>query len=379
MTLEWQKELRNNIRNPEELVKLGVIRGEDLEAIRHIHRNFPFSITPHYAKLIDWQDPHDPLLKFVAPSVAELQEEGLLDVGGEAENTQDEGIQMKYPSTVLILPVPACFSYCRFCFRKRLFNPDVKGDEILKNLEAGLEFIKKHPYLNNVLLTGGDPLMIPTPTLRKFLGGLRQLDHVRIIRLGTRALPFLPSRITSDPELLSLLKEVSGYDRRVYFVNHFSHPKEFVPEVGKAVDALMAAGVVLVNQTAILKGVNDSPETLRRLLNDLADWGITPYYVFQCKFIKGSGHFRVPLYRTCEIFQEATRGANGLAKRAKLIMAHSSGKIEILGVGWIKGERVIYLKYHQARDERLMGRIMTFPLPDGAYWFDDLPGIPAEP
>lgn len=220
--------------------------------------------------------------------------------------------------------------------------------------------------------------MIPTPILRKFLKELRQLENIRIIRIGTRALSFLPSRILSDTKLLDLFREVSRYDRRLYIINHFNHPKELTPTAGKAIDALIKSGVVLANQTAILKGVNDSPEILRQLLNNLANWGITPYYIFQCKFIKGSMHFRLPLYRTYEIFEKATRGINGLAKRAKLIMAHSSGKIEIVGVEQIKARSVIYLKYHQARDEKRIGHVMAFPLPKNAYWLDDIPGIPAK-
>jgi KamA family protein len=304
---------------------------------------------------------------------------GSLDVGGEAENTQDEGVQMKYPSTALLLPVPACFSYCRFCFRKRLFNPEVRGKEILKNLEKALGFVRLHPSIDNILLTGGDPLLAKTEYLREFLQEIRKIPTVKIIRFGTRGLVFLPSRITSDAKLLELLQETSTPEQRVYVVNHFNHPRELTKEVALAADMLVKAGVILANQTVMLRGVNDHPETLRRLLNDLAAWGITPYYVFQCKFIAGSGHFRIPLHETCRIFDEATRGLNGLAKRAKLIMAHFSGKIEILGVDTSASEKHIYLKYHQARDERQIGKIFTYPLPDQAYWLDDLPGAHADP
>src|SRR5258708_23767676 len=160
--MTWQIELSNSIRRPADLVGLKVISEENLSQIEKIHAEFPFSITPYYANLIHWDDPHDPLLRLVVPSLEELDRTGGLDVSGERENTQDDGVQMMYPCTVLLLSFPACLAYCRFCFRKRLFDPDVKGEEILKSLENALAFIQNHPQVDNVLLTGGDPLMLQT-------------------------------------------------------------------------------------------------------------------------------------------------------------------------------------------------------------------------
>lgn len=376
--LTWQNELRNSIRQPDDLVALNVISRESLPFIKQIHANFPFSITPYYAGLINWQDPQDPLLRIVAPSVDEMDGRGLLDVSGEKENTKEVGIQLMYPATVLFFPIPACFAYCRFCFRKRLFNPELKGEEILKNLDQVLDFIRNHPTINNVLLTGGDPLMVKTGILEKFLRSLRLIDHVKIIRFGTRGMVFLPSRISGDAKLLELLAEVSAYDRRVYMINHFNHPRELTREVGEAANLLMKAGVVLSNQTVMLKGVNDSPVVIRQLLNGLAEWGITPYYIFQGRPTQGTHHFIVPLHKTCEIVLEATRGLNGLAKRVRLIMSHYTGKVEIVGVGQVGGKRHVYLRYHQARDEAMIGKIFCYPLPDTAYWLDDLPGFTEE-
>jgi lysine 2,3-aminomutase len=372
---QWQTELQDSIRTPQDLVRLGIISEKDLSIIKQIHQDFPFSFTSHYGRQINWADPNDPLKKIVVPSVNEMDMSGFLDVGGEAENRLGDGVQMKYSSTALLLPVPACFSYCRFCFRKRLFDPNIKGEEILKNIDEALRFVRTHPSINNVLLTGGDPLMIKNAHLRKFLTELRKIDHVKIIRFGTRAVVFLPSRVTSDPELLDLLKETSTPERRVYVVNHFNHPKEITNESMVAADLLMKSGVILANQSVMLRGVNDSPDILRQLFNHLSEQGIAPYYMFQCKFISGSKHFRVPLHETCRIFTDATRNLNGLAKRVRLIMAHFSGKIEILGTETSGSERRIFLKYHQARDENQIGKIFSFPLPDDAYWLDDLPGV----
>jgi len=377
--LQWQTELRDSVRSPKDLIRFGIITERELPIIEKIHHYFPFSFTQHYGKQIDWNNPDDPLRKIVVPSINETDASGFLDVGGEAENKQDDGVQMKYPSTALILPVPACFSYCRFCFRKRLFNPDVKGEEILKNIDEAIKFVKGHPSINNVLLTGGDPLMAKTAHLRKFLTELRKIEHVKVIRFGTRALSFLPSRITSDPELLELLEETSTPDRRVYLMNHFNHPREISSESTAAANLLLKAGVILANQSVMLRGVNDSNNILRQLFNNLSEKGIAPYYIFQCKFISGSKHFRVPLHETSKIFIEATRNLNGLAKRVRLIMAHFSGKIEILGTEQSSSGKRIFLRYHQARDESQIGKIFSFPLPDDAYWLEDLPGTDADP
>lgn len=370
---KWQSELQENINTPESLVKLGIINKNNLLAIKQIHHNFPFSITAYYARLINWEDPDDPLLKVVVPSLKEINTEGFLDIGGEFKNLQeDSGIQMKYPSTALILPVSTCFSYCRFCFRKRIFDQNTQKEEILKNFNKAVEFLKINKSIDNILITGGDPLTVGTSYLRVFLSELRKIEHIKIIRFGTRALTFLPNRIINDPELLELFQEINAGNKRIYLINHFDHPRELTEDVKVAVNLLIKSGVILVNQTVMLKGVNDSVDILNRLFKNLPELGVTPYYIFQCKFIKGSRHFRVPLYKACEIFSDATRDLNGLAKRVRFIMAHFSGKREIIGTEIKNSKRYIYLKYHQARDPNQIGKILSFPLQENAYWFDDL-------
>ena len=371
--MKWQDELKNSIRKPEQLVDRGVIHPNDLEHIKQIHHEFPFSITPHYANLIDWNNPKDPLLLSVLPSLEELDRTGSLDVSGESVSTKEVGVQSKYPSTALILPISACFSYCRYCFRKRLFNPEIKNEEIVRNFDNALKYIAEHKQLNNILITGGDPLIIKTNQLQKFLLSIRELDHIKIIRFGSRVLSFLPSRILSDPSLIELFKQVSNNDKRIYIVNHFNHPNELTNTAREAADALTKAGVILTNQSVMLKNINDDVTVLRSLFNKLAESGITPYYHFQCKFIKAANHFRTSLINTNETFLNATKGLNGLAKRVKLIMTHFTGKIEILGINEINGFKNILLKYHQARDPNMIGKIYYFPIKNDAYWLDDIP------
>ena len=371
--MKWQDELKYSIRKPEQLVEMGVIHVKDLANIKEIHHEFPFSITPHYAKLINWKNPKDPLLLSVLPSLEELDRTGSLDVSGESASTKEVGVQSKYPSTALILPISACFSYCRYCFRKRLFNPEIKNEEIVRNFDNALNYIAEHKKLNNILITGGDPLIIKTKQLQNFLLNIRELDHIKIIRFGSRALSFLPSRILSDHSILELFKQVSESDKRIYVVNHFNHPNEFTDDAREAADALVKAGVILTNQSVMLRNINDDVAVLRSLFNNLAESGITPYYHFQCKFIKAANHFRTSLLETNQLFLEATKGLNGLAKRVKLIMTHFTGKIEILGIDEINGYQNMFFKYHQARNPNMIGKIYHFPIKEDAYWLDDIP------
>lgn len=279
---------------------------------------------------------------------------------------------MKYPSTAIVLPTANCFSHCRFCFRKRLFTGNIRQTDILDGMEKLDMFLRQHTSINNILITGGDPLILTTHYLKKILSLVLNHDHIEVIRFGSRVLTYFPSRIETDPALIDVLKMIRNKGRRAYLVCHFNHPRELTPRIQGVIDQLMGIGIILQNQTVLLRGINDSPDVLKLLFTKLTLWGIIPYYVFQCKFVISNKHFRIPLHETCKIFLEATRGLNGLAKRPQLIMAHFSGKIEILGTNFIDGKRYIYLKYHQARDESVIGNVLSFSLPDNAYWFDDL-------
>ncbi len=372
----WQEELRQSLRTVTQLVDNGYVASESAAKLETLTREFPFAVTPYYARLIQWTDPEDPLRLMVTPSLLEDMSAGSWDVGQEHSNEQDiAGVQVKYPSTVLLLPVAACLAYCRFCSRKRLFSPEASDQETLQSIDRTLEFVRANETLDNVLITGGDPLVLATTVLKRLLTELRQIPHIRIIRFGTRALTFLPSRVTSDPALLAALAETSLAGKRIYFVNHFNHPRELTPEVGEAASLLLRAGVLLANQNVLLKGVVTSPQVLRDLFQDLSAWGITPYYTFQVKFVRGTNHFRIPLHTAVTLFQQATRGLNGLAKRSRLIMAHASGKIEILGIQTgASGAHELLMRYHQARNPELIGECFALPIPDDAFWFDDLPG-----
>lgn len=240
-------------------------------------------ITEHYAKLIDWEDPADPLRKIAVPFVEELDSHyGVIDPSSEKSYTVTRGLQHKYKDTVLLLLGPTCFSFCRFCFRKRLFlkEKDLKSKEILINLHEAIDYIKQDKCIKNVLLSGGDPLILPTKTLEKVLNELSKIPHVGSVRIGTKALAYYPQRVLEDDYLVEVINKYSVPRRRIYIVTNFNHPREITDESVAAVDRLMKAGAVLINQTPLLKGVNDNPDTLRGLFNVLVSVGISPYYVF---------------------------------------------------------------------------------------------------
>ncbi len=342
---------------------------EEKVKIKKVSEFFPMKLTEHYAKLINWEDPNDPLRKIAIPFEEELQEWGYLDPSNEKKYTVAPGLQHKYRDTALFLIAPTCVGFCRFCFRKRLFikEKDLTGNEILIDLEGAFKYIEEHKEINNVLLTGGDPLVLPTEKLRAVIERLRQIPHVKIIRIGTKSLAYYPQRVTEDPEFVKMIEEFSLPDRRIYIMNDFNHPREISDETIKAVDMLLKAGAVLTNQTPLLRGVNDNPDTLRELFEKLSFIGVPPYYVFINRPVKGNKAFAVPVEEALTIFENAKIGISGLAERARLVMSHATGKIEVAGMD----DEHIFFKYHRAADPENEGKLLVFKRNPDAYWFDN--------
>lgn len=347
--------------------RLTHIPQQDREKLKQITEKFVFRVNDYYLNLIDWNDPHDPIRKLVIPNEDELGEYGRWDASDEDTNYVVPGCQHKYASTALLIVSEVCGAYCRYCFRKRLFRNDVK--EAVTDVEPGLQYIAEHPEISNVLLTGGDSLILGTPKLRTIFERLRAIDHVKIIRLGSKLPVFNPMRIYEDEVLLELIRTHSTPQKRIYVMAHINHPREITPEAIKGFEALHRAGAIVVNQTPVLRGINDDPRVLGELLDKLSWAGVTPYYFFVNRPVAGNKAFVLPLKEVYEIVEKAKGLTSGLGKRVRLSMSHTSGKIEILA---IEGGKA-YLKYHQSRDGHY-GRFMELDCPDDAAWFDDLPG-----
>jgi lysine 2,3-aminomutase len=336
-------------------------------ALKHVTEKFVFRLNDYYLQLIDWSNPNDPIRKLVIPNVNELQEYGRWDASDEDTNYVVKGCQHKYRTTALLLVSEVCGSYCRFCFRKRLFRTDVK--EAMPDVQDGIEYIARTPEINNVLLTGGDPLILATSKIRNLLETLRSIEHVKIIRIGSKMPVFNPMRIYEDEQLLDAIRTYSTEEKRIYIMAHVNHPKEITPEAKRCFKALYDAGAIVVNQTPVLKGINDDPAVLGELLDRLSWAGVTPYYFFVNRPVAGNRGFVLTLEEVYRIVEKAKSRTSGLGKRVKLCMSHTSGKIEILAIENGKA----YLKYHQSRDGEY-GKLMILDCPLEAAWFDDLPG-----
>jgi KamA family protein len=364
------------LRHYTDIGQIGQIPEDVRALLQTITDRYVFRANDYYLSLIDWNDPNDPLRRIVIPETDELREYGDWDPSDEESNYVAKGCQHKYTTTALLLVSDVCGAYCRFCFRKRLFRDDAES-EVSLDVSEGLAYIAAHPEINNVLLTGGDPLVLSAARLDKVLGALRAIDHVKIIRLGSKLVAFEPMRVSGDPKLLETLARYSRPDARIYVIAHFNHPRELTPQSLECIAALQKAGVVLVNQTPLLRGVNDDPAVLGELLSRLSWVGVTPYYVFQNRPVAGNAGFVVPLKEAYGIVEAAKARTAGLGKRIKFVMSHASGKLEVLAV---QGDR-IYLKYHQARNPAEQGRFLVGRLTDEAGWFDDveLEGDDAKP
>lgn len=347
--------------------KLSQIPEHEREKLKQITEKFVFRVNDYYLNLIDWKDPDDPIKKLVIPSEGELEEYGRWDASDEDTNYAVPGCQHKYKTTALLIVSEVCGAYCRYCFRKRLFRNDVK--EAMSDVEPGLEYISHHPEINNVLLTGGDSLILATPKLRMIVERLRAIEHVKIIRFGSKLPVFNPMRIYEDEALLELIREFSTPEKRIYVMAHINHPREITPEAKRGFQALHDAGAIVVNQTPVLRGINDDPVVLGELLDKLSWAGVTPYYFFVNRPVAGNKDFVLTLKELYAIVEKAKAHTSGLGKRIRLSMSHTSGKIEILAIENGKA----YLKYHQSRDEEY-GKFMVLDCPDDAAWFDDLPG-----
>ncbi len=339
---------------------------KEKEQLREVTEKFAFRTNDYYNSLINWEDPEDPIRRIVIPTKEELEVWGKLDASNESKYTKVRGLEHKYPDTALLLVTDVCGIYCRFCFRKRLFMND--NDEVARDVSEGLEYIRNHPEINNVLLTGGDPLILATKKLERILSSLAEIPHVRIVRIGSKMTAVNPFRISEDKQLLELFEWFNTKTgKRLYLMNHFNHPRELTKEARRAVDLVHETGTVQTNQTPILKGINDDPEVIRELIEELSFMGVPPYYLFQCRPTAGNKAYSTKIEETIDVVERARAKVSGLAARVRYVMSHETGKIEILG----KTEKFVFFRYHRAADPENNGRFMVFKRNPEAHWFDD--------
>ena len=351
------------IRDVGKLDRYLKLTSEDAQRIEEISERYPICIPPYYLNLIDPENPDDPIRRICIPGTQELSGTGVEDTSGEGDNTVIRGMQHKYRQTALILTTNQCSMYCRHCFRKRMVG--YSEHETAEHVREMADYVTQHTEINNVLLSGGDALINPNSVIETYLETFSQIPTLDFIRIGTRTPVVLPMRIYEDEELLGILKKYNR-KKQILIVTHFNHPNEVTPEARKAVDALIACGCVVRNQTVLLKGVSDDPETLARLLNTLVSIGVIPYYVFQCRPARGAlDEFQIPILKGSAIVEEAKSMMNGQAKSIHYCMSHVTGKIEILGA--LEGNKMLF-KYHQAKYAKDNSRIFTQELAPDQCW-----------
>lgn len=337
----WQKLLKKSLTTAEEVAE---VFGLDLETVRSIADKFKIRINPYYLGLIKAKD--DPIYKQVVPDIRELDTGGCVDDPlAEDPDSPVPGIVHRYPDRVLFLVSHECAAYCRFCTRKRMVGNAKKMDP--KFIEAGLSYIRSHPEIRDVIVSGGDPLLLADSRLDFILSELRAIPHVEIIRIGTRVPCFLPQRITK-----SLVRVLKRY-HPLYMNVHFNHPDELTDEARHALGMLADAGIPLGCQTVLLKGINDDPAIMRRLMQKLLAARVRPYYIYQADMISGTDHLRTRVETGLAIIKEGLRGwTSGLAVPHFVIDSPGGGgKIPILPnyVESISDKEVVLRNYEGER------------------------------
>lgn len=322
---DWRWQLRHRIRSVDQLLEYfpGLVNPE---ALGRASERFPLAVTPYYASLIRVAGPADPIFLMAVPQIGELFDGPFLteDPLSEEEDMPVPGLVHRYPDRALLIATSACAVYCRHCTRKRVTGHR-EGVMTRAELDRVVAYLRRHPEIRDLIISGGDPLTLATGVLQEILALLRGIPSLEIIRIGTRAPVTMPMRITD--ELVQMLRRYHP----VYVNTHFNHPVELTPESAEACLRLADAGIPLGNQSVLLKGVNDSAEVLETLFRALLRIRVRPYYLFQCDLVQGVEHFRTPISRGLEIMEYLRGRLSGLAIPTFVVDApHGGGKIPLL-------------------------------------------------
>jgi len=304
---EWTAQLRASIRTVEAL-KERFPELPDPEGIARAAARFPFSIPPYYAGLVERASWDDPIFRMAVPSPEELDDPPFLleDPIGENRHMVTPGLVHRYPDRAMLISTSHCAMYCRHCTRKRITGGPA-GTISQRHLEAAADYLRAHPEIKDVLISGGDPLALPTREVERLLRGIRSAESVEIVRICSRVPVTLPMRITD--ELVATLRRFAP----VWLNTHFNHPRELTPQAAEAVGRLVDAGIPVCNQSVLLRGVNDDPRVMEELVRGLLRIRVKPYYLFQCDLVRGVEHFRTPISRGLEIMEHLRGRVSGLA------------------------------------------------------------------
>jgi len=348
---DWKWQFRNRITTVEQLEQVIHLTEKEKQNISLCLNNFRMAITPYYASLMDPMDPKCPIRMQAVPTINEMQvlPYEMADPLDEERESPVKNIVHRYPDRVLFLVTHMCSTYCRHCTRRRTVGEEdfaISEAEI----DAAVDYIAGNKAIRDVLISGGDPLTLSDEKLENIIARLRSIDHVEIIRIGTRVPVVMPMRIT--PELLAMLRKYHP----IWINTHFNHPKEITPASIKACTDLVDAGIPLGNQSVLLRGINDNTETMKELLLKLVKMRVRPYYLYQCDLSQGLGHFRTEVEKGIEIIQNLTGNISGYAVPKYVIDSpHGGGKIPI------NPEYVLSTDEGKIVMRNFAGKIYTYP------------------
>ena len=348
----WKWQLKNRITSLEQLKPLLELSPEEREGCLLANKKLSLAITPYFFNLINRADRKDPIRLQVIPRVEEtITHQGeLLDPVGEEDSSPVEGIVHRYPDRVLFLVTDRCAAYCRYCTRSRLVS-NAQDYNFHPKYDAGLDYIRKNPQIRDVLLSGGDPLLLSNNKLDKLLGELKAIKHVQFIRIGSRIPVFLPQRI--DPELCEIFKKHGP----IWLSIHTNHPNECTNDLKNACEQLAFAGVPIGNQSVLLKGINNQADIMRTLIHKLLMMRVRPYYLYQCDLINGSAHLRTDPREGIALIQSLRGHTTGYAIPQFVIDAPGGGGKIPINPNYIQSitEDAIIMKNYE-------GKIYEYPL-----------------
>ena len=317
---DWHWQVANRLSTVEQIKQVVNLTPQEEEDIAKVMDGFRVGITPYYASLMDPDDPSCPVRMQAVPTLAETHrgEADMLDPLHEDEDSPAPGLTHRYPDRVLFLITDQCSMYCRHCTRRRLAGV-TDGARSREDIDACIDYIRRTPVVRDVLLSGGDALCVETDVLEYIISELRKIDHVEIVRIGSRTPVVMPQRITD--ELCDMLKKYHP----IWLNTHFNHPKEWTPEAAEACRKLADAGIPLGNQSVLLRGVNDDVHVMRNLVQLCCRNRVRPYYIYQCDLSLGIEHFRTPVSKGIEIIEGLRGHTSGYAVPTFVVDAPGGG------------------------------------------------------
>jgi len=317
---DWRWQLRHRVTKLEQLQEILQLVPEEIEGIKQSKGRLALAVTPYFVSIMDAGNPNCPVRRQAIPRIEEchLSKNDLVDPCGEDKNSPVPGLVHRYPDRVLLLVTDQCATYCRYCTRRRLVGSNERAIT-QGNFEEVLKYLKTHKKVRDVLLSGGDPLLLENERLEEILSRVRMIPHIELLRIGTRVPVTLPQRIT-----VGLVRMLKKYHPLMISI-HFTHPKEITDAVREACSELADGGIPLGSQTVLLKGINDKPYVMKKLVHELLKIRVRPYYIYQCDLATGTEHFRTSVATGVQIIEKLRGHTTGYAIPTYVIDAPGGG------------------------------------------------------